>query len=93
MLEKTKVIDKIEILEDGTMQIREETRILEDGEIISRSFTNRQVIEPGDDVSQLEQRIKDISGVIHTAEVVTDFQAKKAAKLAEISATQKQESK
>ena len=40
MLEKEIVTDKIEILEDGTIQTREVTRIIEDGEIISQSFTN-----------------------------------------------------
>jgi len=83
MLEKIKVTDKIEIFEDGIMQIREETRIVEDGIIISRSFTNRQIIEPGDDVSTYEKKICDVSKAIHTTEVVTDFQTKKAIKMAE----------
>jgi len=84
MLEKIIVTDKIEILEDGTIQTREETRILEDDKIISRSFTNRQVIEPGDDVSKLEQRVQNISGAVHTEDVITEYQTKKAARLAEM---------
>ena len=84
MLEKEIVTDKIEILEDGTMQTREVTRIIEDGEVISQSFTNRKIIEPGDDVTALEQRIKNVVGVIHTTEVITTYQAKKAAILAKM---------
>ena len=82
MLEKVIVTDKIEILEDGTIQTREVTRIIEDGEVISQSFTNRKVIEPGDDVTMLGQKVKDVSNAVHTTEVVTEYQAKKAAQIA-----------
>jgi hypothetical protein len=80
VLEKRKILDKIEVLEDGTIQAREVTRVLEDGEILSQSFTNRIVIEPGDNTTTMDQRIKDVSGVIHTDAIVGAFQAKKAAR-------------
>jgi len=35
-LEKTAVVDKIEVLENGSVQVRTRTAILEDGEQIKR---------------------------------------------------------
>ncbi len=79
---KETVIDKIEILENGLIQTREETRILEDGVIISRKYTNRRIIEPGQDVTKEDQRVKDIAGVVHKPGVITDYRAKAAERLA-----------
>ena len=40
--------DKIEIVtEYKNIQVREQTTIKEDGKIISRSYTNRYVLDPG----------------------------------------------
>jgi hypothetical protein len=77
MLEKLIVTDKIEILEDGTVQLREATKIIEDGKVISKSYTNRRVIEPGQDVSKEEKSIKDIVALVQTKEKVDAFKAKK----------------
>ena len=41
-------IDKLEILEDGQMQVREAKVILEDGKEISRAY-HRMVLDPGRD--------------------------------------------
>ena len=79
---KETVIDKIEILENGLIQTREETRILEDGVIISRKYTNRRIIEPGQDVTKEDQRVKDIAGVVHKPEVITNYLTKAAERLA-----------
>jgi hypothetical protein len=84
MLTKEVVIDKIEILEDGTIQTREETRILEDDKIISRSYTNREVIEPGDDFSTKTEKVKDVATLIHTKEVIDKFKLKKEKLLTKI---------
>ena len=76
MLTKENVVDKIEILEDGQMQIRTATRILEDGVVISQSF-HRKVVNPGDDVGQEDVRVKDIANHIHTPDVVQKYKDKK----------------
>jgi len=78
MLEKQIVIDKIEILEDGTIQTREKTRILEDGVIISEKNTNRSIIEPGEDTAKLDRRVQDIAAVVHTPERVQAYVIEKA---------------
>ena len=43
-------IDKVEILEDGQIQVREAKVILEDGKEITRSY-HRRVLDPGVDTT------------------------------------------
>ena len=47
---KTIVVDKIEVLEMGQIQVRTATVVAEDETELSRSF-HRQVLHPGDDTS------------------------------------------
>jgi hypothetical protein len=49
-LTKEVVIDKIEVLESGVIQVRQATRVLEDGEVLSSSY-HRHVLNPGDDLT------------------------------------------
>lgn len=74
------VVDKMEILEDGTIQVRTNTRIIreETGEVVANSF-HRHVLPPGADVSNEVQKVKDVAGAMHTAERVAAYQAKLAA--------------
>lgn len=76
-LEKITVIDRIEVIESGHVQIRQATRILEDGAIISQSF-HRSVIAPGDDYSQEDAKVQAICAATHTPEVIEAYQAKQA---------------
>jgi hypothetical protein len=78
MLEKQIVVDKIEVLEDGQIQVRTATRIVEDGVVISTSF-HRKVVAPGDDVSSEDVKVKSIAGAIHTPAAVANFRAKQNA--------------
>jgi hypothetical protein len=54
-----------EILEDGQIQVKTRTVILEDGVEIS-SANHRHVVDVGDDVSGEDQLIQDIAGGLHT---------------------------
>jgi hypothetical protein len=55
--------DKIEIVTDWKLiQIREATIISEDGKQISKNFTNRYVLDPGDLDSSNNLVDRDISG-------------------------------
>ena len=74
-LEKITGIDRIEVLESGHVQIRQATRILEDGAIISQNF-HRHVIAPGDDYSQEDAKVQAICAATHTPEVIAAYQAK-----------------
>ena len=73
-LEKQTVVDLIETLENGCVQVRTATRILDDGKIISSSF-HRHVVTPGDDYSQEDSRVQAICAAVQTPEVVAQYQA------------------
>lgn len=71
-LEKQTVVDLIETLENGCVQVRTATRILDDGAVISSS-SHRHVVAPGDDYSQEDSRVQAICAVVQTPEVITKY--------------------
>ena len=73
-LEKQTVVDKIEVVENGCVQVRTAPRIVEDGNVISSSY-HRHVVAPGQDYSNEDARVKAICAATHTAEVVAAYQA------------------
>lgn len=73
-LEKETVVDLIETLENGCVQVRTATRILDDGAVVSSSF-HRHVVAPGDDYSQEDPRVQAICAVVQTPEVVAQYKA------------------
>ena len=74
MLEKVISVDLIEVVENGIVQIRTKTAILEDGEQISGTY-HRHVISPGDDYSAEEAKVQAICTVVHTPDVITTYKA------------------
>jgi len=72
MLEKQIVVDLIETVENGCVQVRTCTRIIEDGNQISSSF-HRHVVAPGDDYSAEDAKVQAICAAVHTPEVVTAY--------------------
>jgi len=73
-LEKVELVDLIEIIENGCVQVRTKTAILEDGKEISSKF-HRHVVAPGDDYSAEEARVKAICAATHTRSVVDAYKA------------------
>ena len=73
-LNKTIIVDRIEVLERGQIQVRTATAIDEDGTELSRTF-HRHVLTPGADTSGEAQRVQDIATATWTAQVVTDWDA------------------
>jgi len=73
-LEKIVVVDRIEVLENGSVQVRTKTAIMEDGKQISGNF-HRHVVAPGDDYAGEDARVQAICSVTHTAAVVSAYQA------------------
>ena len=73
-LEKQIVVDLIETLENGCVQVRTATRILDDDAFVSSSF-HRHVVAPGDDYSQEDPRVQAICAVVQTPEVVAQYKA------------------
>lgn len=70
LTEETK-IDKIEILEDGQIQVRRATIIYRDGVEVSRT-NHRHVLDPGVDVANLpdqDERVQAVARALWTPEV------------------------
>ena len=74
MLTKTSVVDKIETIENGCVQVRTATRILEDGNVLSQSY-HRHVVAPGQDYSGEDPKVAAICAAVHTPEVVAAYLA------------------
>jgi len=81
-LTKETVVDKIEVLEKGQVQVRTATRVLEDGTQLSSSY-HRHVVEPstktndtwGDtDISGEDARVQAIANATWTSAVKTAYQ-------------------
>ena len=81
-LSKTTVVDRIEVLEKGQVQVRTATRVLEDGVELSSSF-HRHVIEPSTkasgswadtDISGEDARVQAIATATWTSAVKTAYQ-------------------
>jgi len=81
MLEKIEIVDRIEVVEDGSVQVRVKTTIMEDGNQISGTF-HRHVVVPGDDYSKENARVKAICAATHTKDVVAAYKAAQAKKSA-----------
>jgi hypothetical protein len=73
-LEKVVSVDLIEVVENGTIQVRTKTAIMEDGKQISGQF-HRHVVVPGADYSAEDAKVKAIAASIHTAGVIATYQA------------------
>ena len=67
MLEKIISYDH-NITEDGQIQVRQITRIMEDGVEISKVY-HRHVVKSGDDITNEDERTKKIVQVIHVKKV------------------------
>jgi len=72
MLTKETVVDKIEVLENGTLQIRTATKVLEDGKLLSQSFS-RHVLTPGADTSNEDAKVVAIANATWTADVIAAY--------------------
>ena len=77
-LTKEQVIDKIEIVENGIMQVRQVTKIMEDGKQLSSSY-HRWSFEPGSDVSEQPANVQAIAAAAWTPAVIAAYQEQIAA--------------
>jgi ABC-type proline/glycine betaine transport system ATPase subunit len=77
-LEKIAVVDRIEVVENGNVQVRTKIAIMEDGKQISGTY-HRHVIAPGDDYSNEDARVQAICAATHTADVIASYKAATAA--------------
>ena len=79
---KETVVDKIEVLEMGSVQVRTATKIIENGKELNRNF-NRHVLEPsiknGDtwedtNISGEDTKVQAICNAVWTSAVKTAYQ-------------------
>lgn len=59
MIEKTKTIDLITVTESNFVHVREVTRFIEDGVVMSETY-HRWLLKPGDDVSGQDEKIRSV---------------------------------
>jgi hypothetical protein len=76
LIERTE-IDKIEIVGDWNIQIRQATIIEKDGEQVARSF-HRWSLNPDSDINGQEQKVQDIANAAWTPEVCQAYETFKA---------------
>ena len=74
MFNKFVLVDQIEVVQNGIVQVRTKTTIMEDGKEIGSAF-HRHVVAPGDDYSQEDARVQAICVAAHTPEVVEAYRA------------------
>jgi cell division FtsZ-interacting protein ZapD len=77
-LTEQKVIDKIEVVENGTLQVREATRILKDGDQIAQTY-HRWSFAPGSDISEMPANVQAIAAAAWTPAVIAAYEAQVAA--------------
>jgi hypothetical protein len=74
-LKKTVVVDQIEVTENGVVQVRAATKIVEDGAVISAAY-HRHTIAPGQGYSTEDPKVQAICAASHTAEVIAAYATK-----------------
>jgi hypothetical protein len=77
-LEKQVAIDKIEVLENGAIQIRQITRIVEDGIELSASY-HRWSLDPSADLTGQDAKVVAIANAVWTSEVIAAYKAQQEA--------------
>jgi hypothetical protein len=82
-LEKVISVDLIEVIENGCVQVRTKTAIVENGKELSGTF-HRHVVMPGNDYSAEDAKVQAICAAVHTPEVIATYQAAQAAAQAKI---------
>jgi hypothetical protein len=70
------------ILDDGQIEFRR-TRVIVDGTEVIAEKHHRQVLEPGQDVTALPNKVRQICAVVWTPAVIAAYAAAKAASAAQ----------
>jgi len=78
-------VDQITVTENGTVLYREATRIMEDGNELSKTF-HRTSLTPGQDLTGIPANVVAHCNLAWTAEVISAYQAQVAAQAESISA-------
>ena len=74
-LTKETQVDQITVAEQNIVLYREVTRILEDGQEISKKY-HRTSLVPGQDLTGLPANVIAVCNAVWTAEVIAEYQAR-----------------
>jgi hypothetical protein len=85
-LTKSTVIDSITVTENGIVLYREATRIMEDGNELSKTY-HRSSLTPGQDLTGVPDSVVAIANVAWTNAVVAAYQAEVIAQQERMGAT------
>ncbi len=80
MLEKIVVIDQVEVTESGHIQVRQATKIMENGKELSKSY-HRHVLSPGDNLEGQNPKVVAIAEAVWTSEVIAAYKATMAVQI------------
>ena len=80
-------VDQITVTEKGAVLYREATRIIEDGNELSKTF-HRTSLTPGQDLTGVPANVVAICNLTWTAEVIAAYQAQVAAQTAQVESTE-----
>lgn len=72
-LEEKSVVDRIEVLLQGQIQVRTRNQVLKDGAEIAATY-HRHVLSPGDDLTNQDPRVVAIAEATWTPEVIQEYQ-------------------
>ena len=72
MLTEKKEIDRIEVITEGAIQVRQATIIERDGQFVARTF-HRWVLNPDSDISGQEPKVQAIANAAWTPEVIAAY--------------------
>ena len=75
--EEREPADRIEVLKDGSLQIRERTSILRNGIEIAKDY-RRYVLHPGDDLSVCAGRIVAVAKSVWTDDVIAAWESRRS---------------
>jgi DNA-binding transcriptional LysR family regulator len=74
MITKQVVVDQITVTENGIVLYREATRIIEDGNVLTKTY-HRTSLTPGQDLTGQPDKVVAIAQAAWTPEVIAAFQA------------------
>jgi len=76
LIEK-QIVDKIELVQNNSIQVRTANIIEKDGTELTRTF-HRHVLAPGADLTNEDPKVQAIATAIWTEEIIAAYQASQA---------------
>lgn len=71
LIEK-QIVDKIEVLENNSIQVRTANVIEKDGVEIARTY-HRHVVQPNEDISEEDAKVQAVANAVWTEEIIAAY--------------------